>query len=711
LPREPTGCLGEDAVLRLLQRTASDPELAAIHEHLARCAACRRFVAEASEALSEDSGSTAAAAAAGADAEPLAEAPSPAAPLAAGAQVSRYVIRRLIGAGAGGAVYEAHDPHLGRLVALKLILRTARPSLPRSEEQALGRLSHPNVVAVHDAGELEGQTFMVMELVEGTTLDQWLEERPRQLDEILDVFADAARGLGAAHAVGLVHRDFKPQNVIVGKDGRARVADFGLAQSIDAGELAPVVGADGGAGSIAGTPAYMAPEQFLGRAADARSDQFSFCVALYRALYGRHPFGADGDDRTLLGFARSVIAGQLRPVPENSGVPAWLERVITRGLSTKPEDRHASMDDVLAAVARGRSTARGPRLSALRPAVLGGAALVLAGVLAWSARRTTSKNVSAAICGNGVVEGNEACDDGNHDDGDACLTTCRWAACGDGHVRRNVEECDDRNRADGDGCSASCLRCSDGDAFVQADGSCYTRHDAPLPWEAAASACREHGAHLVTLRNLTEVRAVQERLLAGRSGGYWIGLRDRGAFGWLTAEPINPLLSWDEGVPADGHCVAAAAARAPIKALDPKLWAAARCDSPLGYVCERPGWTVSPKTNHAYRILAPERRFDDARAACQHLGAHLVTVTSPDENAFVGAQFFGVLWLDAVKRDRNRSFEWSTGERFGFRNFAVGDPDRRDVPDCVVMGEDRKWHDRTCDGREAGPYGTVCEVD
>src|SRR5262245_6174758 len=188
--REPTGCLGEDAVLRLLQRTATPAEAAAVHEHLAGCAACRRFVAEASEALFEDGGPPVAAAAT--DGESIGLSPpadGPGAPtLAPGAQVSRYVIKGLIGAGAGGTVYEAHDPHLGRLVALKLIRRTVRHALPRSEEQALGRLSHPNVVAVHDAGSFEGQTFMVMELVEGTTLDQWLEERPRHLDEILEVF-------------------------------------------------------------------------------------------------------------------------------------------------------------------------------------------------------------------------------------------------------------------------------------------------------------------------------------------------------------------------------------------------------------------------------------------------------------------------------------------------------------------------------------------
>lgn len=207
------------------------------------------------------------------------------------------------------------------------------------------------------------------------------------------------------------------------------------------------------------------------------------------------------------------------------------------------------------------------------------------------------------------------------------------------------------------------------------------------------------------------IRAVQQRLLGGQSGRYWIGLRDRSDHGWLTAEPVNPVLSWAEGAAPDGHCFAAAAAPLPIGPGETKPWTAVPCQSALGYVCERPGWVVSPQTNHAYRLLAPERAFDDARAACQRVGAHLVTVTSRDENAYVGAQFFGVIWVGAIKRERARPFEWVTSEPYAFQAFALGDPDRRELPACVVLGEDRKWHDRSCDGSEAGPYGTVCEVD
>ncbi len=235
------------------------------------------------------------------------EAPRPRDPsaeaLERGAAVGRYVILDRIGAGGMGVVYAAYDPELDRRVALKL-LRTDRFAAPGHlrllrEAKALARLTHPNVVAVHDAGTFGDQVFVAMELVEGETLRQWLEAGARSWREVLDRLLAAGRGLAAAHAAGLVHRDFKPENVLLGRDGRVRVVDFGLAKALADAAEEPAAPDSGGElaspltewGAVLGTPAYMAPEQIRGIAADARSDQFSFCVALYEALYGERPFG------------------------------------------------------------------------------------------------------------------------------------------------------------------------------------------------------------------------------------------------------------------------------------------------------------------------------------------------------------------------------------------------------------------------------------
>jgi tetratricopeptide (TPR) repeat protein len=255
------------------------------------------------------------------------------------------------------------------------------------EAQAIARLAHPNVVAVFDAGTWDGQVFLAMERVDGGTLADWLEERQRSWREIRDAFVQAGRGLAAAHAAGLVHRDFKPSNVLVGRDGRVRVGDFGLARPTaedagDAGaasddpidasltETLPSAG-DSAArgksgraldisvtepGTLLGTPAYMAPEQHQRRAADARTDQFGFCVALYEALYGQSPFQPANDDLPrLMAIAAEVLAGRVRDPPPSSRVPGWLHRIVLRGLSVVPADRYPSMDALLASLTRDRT--------------------------------------------------------------------------------------------------------------------------------------------------------------------------------------------------------------------------------------------------------------------------------------------------------------------------------------------------------------------
>jgi tetratricopeptide (TPR) repeat protein len=301
--------------------------------------------------------------------------------------VGRYVILDCIGSGGMGVVYAAYDPELDRKVAIKLLRSElggapaggdARTRLLR-EAQALARLSHPNVIGIHDVGTLEDRIFIAMEHVDGVTLGDWLRQCSRDWREITAMFAQAARGLGAAHQAGVVHRDFKPHNVMVDGAGRARVLDFGLARAADAppdDEASEVAVADlpavasprqgalqtplTGANAFLGTPAYMAPEQFLRRPADAKSDQFSFCAALYEALFGQLPF----EGATLGELEQSVLAGRVRPPPRGSGVPGWLRPIVLVGLGVRPETRHPAMEALADALARDPALLRRRWLSA-----------------------------------------------------------------------------------------------------------------------------------------------------------------------------------------------------------------------------------------------------------------------------------------------------------------------------------------------------------
>jgi tetratricopeptide (TPR) repeat protein/predicted Ser/Thr protein kinase len=285
------------------------------------------------------------------------------APLSRGELLGRYVVLEKLGQGAMGIVYKAFDPELDRAVALKLLIgegsETGRARLTR-EAQAMARVSHPNVIAVHDVGTHEGRVFFAMELVDGLPLAEWRSAERPTVDAVLEVFRQAGAGIAAAHAAGIVHRDFKPDNVLVDVTGRVRVLDFGLARR-GADEVADSDSADEGpidltrTGTVLGTPAYMAPEQFSGAAADARSDQFSFCVALHEALSGQRPFG--GDDYASLSGA--VVTGDRRET-SFAGVPTSVVSAINRGLETKPADRFASMDALLEAIAP-RTTPRWTR--------------------------------------------------------------------------------------------------------------------------------------------------------------------------------------------------------------------------------------------------------------------------------------------------------------------------------------------------------------
>ncbi|MBL9103367.1 MAG: protein kinase [Myxococcales bacterium] len=302
-------------------------------------------------------------------------------------QIGRFEVLRRLGAGGMGVVYAAYDWELERRLAIKVVrddgtTSEASKQRIRREAQAMAKLSHPNVVQVYEAGQFDGQIYVAMEYVKGKNLADWLHAEERTWQEILEVYVQAGRGLAAAHRQGLVHRDFKPENVLVDPDGRARVLDFGLARSEATAELSDsaLIGRNGAvsvrdnltlAGAIMGTPAFMSPEQHLGTLADARSDQFSFCVALYVGLYGTQPFPGE----TLAELGSSVTTGELRPPPEDTRVPGWVFAALQVGLQTNPDERYPSMDTLLAAVSP--ELVAGPRRRWVWPA-----ALVAASVLA-----------------------------------------------------------------------------------------------------------------------------------------------------------------------------------------------------------------------------------------------------------------------------------------------------------------------------------------
>jgi tetratricopeptide (TPR) repeat protein/predicted Ser/Thr protein kinase len=312
-------------------------------------------------------------------------------------RLGRYVVLDRLGQGGMGVVYSAFDPELDRKVAIKLLRRVellgeaAQRRLLR-EAQALARLSHTNVVAVHDVGIVDGQLFIAMEFVQGQTLRAWMAA-PRRWQDALAVFMQAGRGLAAAHAGGFVHRDVKPDNVMVGDDGRVVVMDFGLARpEVPAGPdpSESMSTTDNGVhpgltqtGSLLGTPAYMSPEQFATTKVDARSDQFSFCVTLYEALYGVRPFPGDN----VAELRGSVLLRDPLPPPRGTAVPGRVHQALLRGLQRDPSRRYNDMPELLAALAADPWARRRQRMAMFAAVVVGGlAALVGSGAMyGWRA--------------------------------------------------------------------------------------------------------------------------------------------------------------------------------------------------------------------------------------------------------------------------------------------------------------------------------------
>ena len=376
----PVACPDDAKFAAYLDGTLASAAAAAFEHHLDDCTACRELFAAMGRVVRPDD-------------EPRAPRLRP-----RGSACGRYWVLDVRGAGGMGVVYTAYDPELDRKVALKLV----RPQSSRRgvdlrarlvrEARALARISHPNVVPVYDVGEQGGEVFIAMELVAGPTLARWQTTAERPWRAILEMYLQAARGLARAHEAGVVHRDFKPTNAIVGADGRVRVVDFGLALA-GAAEPTPASPVSASSsltatGALVGTPAYMAPEQWHGAVVDARSDQYSFCAALWEALTGARYDVHDSDasprdespspqrpdaprpraradspqpaddprrasDESSVSRARAV--SPLRPPPAAAPrrtCPRWLRAVLLRGLAEAPHERFPDMPALLAACER-----------------------------------------------------------------------------------------------------------------------------------------------------------------------------------------------------------------------------------------------------------------------------------------------------------------------------------------------------------------------
>ncbi len=383
--------LAESTVIALVRGELDEPAREAADAHIDACSECLALVAafgrgqrpsatptqSTSVERPRDSG---------------AHAPVP----SRGALIDRYVVLEPLGAGGMGVVVAALDPDLARKVAIKLIRpgRTGTDAHVRlvREAQALAKVSARNVVTVFDVGTHDDSVFVAMELVDGDTLAHHLAQTKPPWREIVRLFGEAAHGLAAIHAAGLVHRDVKPGNIMIAKDGRVVVMDLGLARwqddavPIDAElEHAPRDAALTVTGAVLGTPAYMSPEQHEGAPADARSDQFSFCVALWQALYGELPFAGD----TLHAIAASVTAGELRAPPAGTRVPDRIRRALTRGLARAPDQRWPSIAALVSALERdpARRVAR---------VALWSAPIAVVAAIAWSGRGSAREDPCAA---------------------------------------------------------------------------------------------------------------------------------------------------------------------------------------------------------------------------------------------------------------------------------------------------------------------------
>ncbi len=339
-------CLDDDALARLCTDGLDPAERDRVDQHLALCPACREIVSALLRGSSEQGLATAPTC--DASSEPL-----PSASMSRIETIGRYLPIAILGRGGMGQVYRAYDPSLEREVALKLVSLAAvteeRAQIARTrllrEGQSLAQLSHPGIVTVYDVGAVPDHVFVAMELIRGQTLRSWLGTKPSRR-HILEAFCDAAAALAAAHRVGIIHRDFKPENVMITADRHVKVLDFGLAGVVQEPaefEAFAVTTPLTVTGALLGTPVYMSPEQLRREPAGPRSDQWSFCVALYEALFERRPFPAT----TLPELYEVVHRGLPKMPPRPDGVPARVVRALERGLSLDSDHRFATMDELL----------------------------------------------------------------------------------------------------------------------------------------------------------------------------------------------------------------------------------------------------------------------------------------------------------------------------------------------------------------------------
>lgn len=328
-------CPTNEVLLAFCEGQLQDAALAELEAHVDRCAVCRTVVALG-----------------GLDATPPPPEPVP------GQTLGRWKLLRILGSGAGGTVFAAHDEQLQRDVALKVLQARDDTGETRGleEAQAMAQVVHPNVVTLYGVDAIDGSVILSMALADGESLGDWLEQ-PRSWRQVLDAFVAAASGLGAAHDAGVTHGDFKPANVLIGSDGTVRVSDFGLSRFArrtpptfseatppDITRSASEVDVGGGT-MVSGTPAFMAPELFLGHPPTPASDVYALCVALYRALYGQRPFC--GDTPKKLAAARAESQAK---VPPRTVAPRALWRVVRRGLERDPKLRYASTKPLIAAL-------------------------------------------------------------------------------------------------------------------------------------------------------------------------------------------------------------------------------------------------------------------------------------------------------------------------------------------------------------------------